>query len=177
MGVYALRSPRAAEVVEEASEPPEDDAHRSTDSTVGSEPADQMRLINAFGMFWRRSEVNWANRQPRLSEFSSPGAKASTSLPKRVSTSCMTETVSYTWFGVRKVEEDGSLGPISSKGIQVATLIATMEALLIEGLEPPQNRRKGDGFNAMEFLQVMDPEVALKHQRELLAELAKGLGK
>jgi len=29
-----------------------------------------------------------------------------------------------------------------------------MEALLIEGLEPPKNRQQGDGYNAVEFIQT-----------------------
>ncbi len=44
-------------------------------------------------------------------------------------------------------------------GSAVHGLIATLEALLIEGLEPPQNRRQGDGFNAVEFIQVPDETV------------------
>lgn len=35
----------------------------------------------------------------------------------------------------------------------LATLVATLEALLIEVLEPPQNRRRGDDFNAIEYIQ------------------------
>jgi hypothetical protein len=51
----------------------------------------------------------------------------------------------FSWFGVRKVQPSGKLSP-TPRDIETATLIATMEALLIEGLEPPQNRRQGDGF-------------------------------
>ena len=50
-----------------------------------------------------------------------------------------------------------------------------MEALLIEGLEPPQNRRQGNGFNAVEFLQRTDPELSRLKQKLLLTELAKNL--
>ena len=32
--------------------------------------------------------------------------------------------------------------------------VGTMEALLIEGLEPRQNRKREDGFNAIEYIQV-----------------------
>jgi hypothetical protein len=34
-----------------------------------------------------------------------------------------------------------------------------MEALLIEGLEPPQYTKKGDAFKAVEFLQVENPDI------------------
>lgn len=77
----------------------------------------------------------------------------------------------FSWFGVRSVLESGALSPIPSAGIEVRTLIATMEALLIEGLEPPQNRRQGDGFSAVEFLQVPDPALEEQRRRELLVDL------
>ena len=38
-------------------------------------------------------------------------------------------------------------------------MVATVEAVLIEGLEPGQNRKRGDDFQAIEFNQVEDPEV------------------
>ena len=63
----------------------------------------------------------------------------------------------FSWFGVRRARDNGQLTAIPRAGIRVKTLIATMEALLIEGLEPPQNRRQGDGFNAVEFLQHPTP--------------------
>jgi hypothetical protein len=51
-----------------------------------------------------------------------------------------------------------------------------MEALLIEGLEPPQNRRQGDGFNAVEFLQVTDPQIERDNKKDLLAEMSRTVG-
>ncbi|WP_225976587.1 MULTISPECIES: hypothetical protein [Corynebacterium] len=50
-------------------------------------------------------------------------------------------------------------------------LVATMEALLIEGLEPPQNRRRGDGFNAIEFIQTTDQEVKDRRAKEYVLKL------
>ena len=38
-------------------------------------------------------------------------------------------------------------------------MIVTLEALLIETLEPPQNRRRGDDFAAVEYIQDIDPEL------------------
>lgn len=54
-------------------------------------------------------------------------------------------------------------------------LIVTMEALLIEGVEPPQNRKRGDDFRAAEFLQVEDPEIQKNQIIELIDELKKKL--
>jgi hypothetical protein len=50
-----------------------------------------------------------------------------------------------------------------------------MEALLIEGLEPPQNRRQGDGFSALEFIQVTDPEVEKSRTQAVLVRAMSGL--
>jgi len=82
----------------------------------------------------------------------------------------------FSWFGVRGVKDNGELTQLPSvpKGESgVSSLIATMEALLIEGLEPPQNRRQGDGFNAVEFIQAKDPEIQREETREAIAQLAK----
>ena len=38
-------------------------------------------------------------------------------------------------------------------------MIGTLEALLIESLEPPQNRKRGDDFSAVEYIQDVDPEL------------------
>jgi hypothetical protein len=46
-------------------------------------------------------------------------------------------------------------------GLNVDVVVATMEAVLIEGLEPRQNRKRGDDFQAVEFLQFEDPESLL----------------
>lgn len=61
----------------------------------------------------------------------------------------------FCWFGVRPIQEDGSL-EVAPSGIDIDMLIATLEALMIERLEPPQNRRQGDRFNALEFIQLID---------------------
>ncbi|MCR9077315.1 MAG: hypothetical protein NXI07_14855, partial [bacterium] len=70
---------------------------------------------------------------------------------------------------------DGSLELNINGSITTDILIATMEALLIEGLEPPQNRKRGDGFSAVEFLQVPDPELEKRRREQLLRQLLKNL--
>ena len=77
----------------------------------------------------------------------------------------------FSWFGVRTADDDGTLGPVPSGNFAVDMLVSTMEALLIEGLEPPQNRRRGDGFNATEFIQATDPEVERRRAKQLLFKL------
>jgi hypothetical protein len=74
----------------------------------------------------------------------------------------------FSWFGVYPVTEDGALRIEPKTAVSnIDIVIATMEAVLIEGLEPRQNRKRGDEFQAVEFLQVEDPQV--ENQRQLAA--------
>lgn len=76
----------------------------------------------------------------------------------------------FSWFGVRAAEDDGTLGPLPGASFAIDMLVSTMEALLIEGLEPPQNRRRGDGFNATEFIQTTDTEVGFRRATQFLLD-------
>jgi len=61
----------------------------------------------------------------------------------------------FSWFGLCPVEEDGTLG--DPRGTTSAKqLIGTMESLLIEALEPRQNRQAG-AFTGIEYTQADDP--------------------
>lgn len=81
----------------------------------------------------------------------------------------------FSWFGLLTLSEDGK---ITDKGLSSITangddIIVTMEALLIEGLEPKQNRRRGDsGFRDIEYIQVEDPSIQKKKKKEILDRLA-----
>ena len=52
---------------------------------------------------------------------------------------------------------------------------ATLEALLIEGLEPTQNRQRGDGFTAVEYIQSDDPEIEKRRMKQLLDSMQEKL--
>jgi hypothetical protein len=54
-------------------------------------------------------------------------------------------------------------------------VIATMEGVLIEGLNPRQNRKRGDDFQAIEFLQVEDPKLEMNRKLAIFQELAAHL--
>jgi hypothetical protein len=43
-----------------------------------------------------------------------------------------------------------------------AKLIPALEAVLIEAMEPRQNRKRGDDLAAVEFIQRVDPEIEKK---------------
>ena len=79
----------------------------------------------------------------------------------------------FSWFGVFPVGQSGALNLDAVGTYTLDMLIVTMEVLLIEGLEPPQNRKRGGEFRAVEFLQVEDRE-AQKTQIIRLVERLKG---
>ena len=56
----------------------------------------------------------------------------------------------------------GNKGELSKPTTEVfnsESLILTIESVLIETLEPPRNKRGGDGFDQIEYLQVLDPDL------------------
>jgi hypothetical protein len=81
----------------------------------------------------------------------------------------------FSWFGVYKADSSGALVTDETDSYDLTMLIVTMEALLIEGLEPPQNRKRGDDFRAVEFLQVEDPAIQKSQILNLIDELKKKL--
>lgn len=148
----------------------------------------EMGFINAFGMFWARDNVNWRLTTPKLLGVQQSGSRPVNFAAQagvyvlyddsrpiyvgRVEENRMGRRLRehtrdrldgrwnrFSWFGVRRVTAEGELGLAPEQGMQTSDLIATMEALLIEGLEPPQNRRQGDGFSAVEFVQELDPDL------------------
>jgi len=79
------------------------------------------------------------------------------------------------WFGLWRVTQNGDLEEMSARPLPADIIVTTMEALLIEGLEPPQNRRRGDDFRAVEYLQAEDPELEKRRMMSLLAEMSSKL--
>jgi len=45
------------------------------------------------------------------------------------------------------------------ESFKVKILIPALEAILIEALEPRQNRKRGDDLSAVEYIQKEDPEI------------------
>lgn len=192
-GVYALRG--GAEPWVELAAVRSDDAE---------EDAQEMGLINAFGMFWRRDAVNWRLAQPTLRGLQQAGSQE-VDFSRQVGVYLLHDGTRvvyvgrvseprlgarlrdhtrdrlsgrwdrFSWFGVQAVTADGMLSA-APEAFSLENLIATMEAVLIEGLEPPQNRRQGDGFAAVEFLQGTDPILEKQRDKRLLDKMRDSLG-
>lgn len=76
----------------------------------------------------------------------------------------------FSWFGLLPVSEKGALGLLPTT-YDAAKIIPALEAILIEALEPRQNRKRGDDLSAVEYIQKEDPEIQKKRVKESL-ELA-----
>jgi hypothetical protein len=156
-------------------------------------------VVNAFGMFWERSKVFWRNNPGILGQQQVGSTEVDFSPQKGVYLLHDAQGVVYvgratdqylgqrlfqhttdrlggrwtrfSWFGVYPVQEDGSLETTADFQLSIDIVIATMEAVLIEGLEPRQNRRRGDDFNAREFLQYEDPRLEIGRKKAVVEEM------
>ncbi|MFT3688130.1 hypothetical protein [Paenirhodobacter sp.] len=79
----------------------------------------------------------------------------------------------FSWFGLRGVDDAGRLTEPDFATSQ-RDIIALMEGILIETLEPPLNRKRGDDFSAREYLQVDDPGLEERRFKETVEALWKG---
>jgi hypothetical protein len=143
-------------------------------------------VIRAFGIHWQRELVVW-RRQPRIYGRQQVAAKSvDFGLQRGVYVLADHHTVVYvgraverplgqrlyehtldrlsgrwnrfSWFGLHGVTDAGKLTEDELKPT-FASIVTAFEAILIETLEPPQNRRRGDDFTAVEYIQDIDPEL------------------
>ncbi|MDP3637075.1 MAG: HTH domain-containing protein [Azonexus sp.] len=143
-------------------------------------------IIHSFGMYWQRNLVVWRNdpkmygKQQALSKPVDFGKQkgiyilydhhtvvyVGRSIDRPLGKRLFEHTVDrlgsrwnrFSWFGLLDVTQEGNLRE-TALSTSLAALVATLEALLIEALEPPQNRKRGDDFSAIEYIQYIDPEL------------------
>jgi len=153
------------------------------------ETEEQYEIISSFGMFWRRDAIDWVST-PRILGMQQIGAEpvdfhkqigiyllydgreviyvgraTDRPLGKRLYEHTLDRFSSrwdrFSWFGLLPVSETGTLGeqPESYAGTKI---IPAIEAIMIEALEPRQNRKRGDDLSAVEYIQKEDPEIQKK---------------
>jgi hypothetical protein len=199
-GEYMLRSRyqpghQQRSLPEPTAEELENEADTASEETTG--------IIQSLGMYWSRSLVVWTNN-PSLPGQQQTGAKpvdfssqrgvyllyddrgviyvgraTDQGLGKRLYQHTVDRLASrwnrFSWFGILRVTPDGTLAEEQPRVLPQEVIVATMEALLIEGLEPPQNRRRGDDFRAIEYIQREDPELERRRLASLLGEIQSRL--
>lgn len=176
----------------------------SAEIAAAEAPNETTGLINALGMYWSRDKINWTPGSPKLLGRQNAGSQAvdfsdqrgvyllydrseviyvGRAIDQGIGPRLKQHTFDrltgrwerFSWFGVYGVSENGELN-VTEPTYDRTLLIATMEALLIESVEPSQNRRRGDEFRAVEFLQAEDPEIELNRMRALLGQMQTKLG-
>jgi hypothetical protein len=188
-GVYALKVTAEKKAQEEIS--------AGTTDTV----AEEAGALRAFGMFWRRDLVHWPGK-PQLLGRQGAGAlnvnfagqigvyllhdrerviyvgRASDTLFARLKAHTTDRLGGrwdrFSWFGLLSVRDDGQLSNGEMPWGQ-DVVIETMEAVLIEGLEPPLNRRRGDNFSGAEYIQAPDPQIEKIKNKALLDRMTRQL--
>lgn len=156
---------------------------------------EQYSVVSSFGMFWRREAIEWT-ASPKLLGMQQIGAESvdfskqigiyllydgreviyvgrATERPlgRRLYEHTLDRLSSrwdrFSWFGVLPVSDDGKLGemPDSFTG---SSVISALEALLIEALEPGQNRKRGDDLSSVEYTQKPDPEIQKKLVKQIM---------
>ena len=137
-------------------------------------------IIACFGMFWEREPIDWRT-MPQISgvqfvgsdsvdfcnqrgvyllydsrEVIYVGRTTDRPLGQRLSEHTRdrlrTRWNRFSWFGLLPVGDSGTLGDLPGS-FSSSIMISTLEAVLIEALEPRQNRKRGDDMAAVEYIQ------------------------
>jgi len=167
-----------------------------TPEIIESEDSEeQYEIISSFGMFWRRDAVEWA-ATPKLLGMQQIGATpvdfnkqlgiyllydgreviyVGRTTDRPLGRRLYEHTIDrmsarwdrFSWFGLLPVSDSGALGSLPAQ-YGAAKLIPALEAIIIEALEPRQNRKRGDDLAAVEYLQKVDPEIEKKRVKAIL---------
>jgi hypothetical protein len=180
-GTFAMRSQAARGSIIEPKLTP--------DVAESEESEEQYEIITSFGMFWRKEAIEWS-ATPKLLGMQQIGATpvdfykqlgiyllydgreviyvgrtTDRPLGKRLYEHTVDRLSArwdrFSWFGLLPVSEEGNIGTLPEV-YNAAKLIPALEAVLIEALEPRQNRKRGDDLAAVEYLQKVDPEIEKK---------------
>jgi len=156
---------------------------------------EQYEIVSSFGMFWKRNAIEWV-ATPRVLGMQQIGATpvdffkqlgiyllydgreviyvgrtTDRPLGKRLYEHTIDRMSArwdrFSWFGLLPVSDSGTLGPLPDT-FDAAKLIPALEAILIEALEPRQNRKRGDDLAAVEYIQKVDPEIEKKKVKATL---------
>ena len=162
---------------------------------VGAGAEEQYAIVAAFGMFWRREAVDWV-RTPKLLGMQQIGATpvdfngqrgvyllydgreviyVGRTTDRALGTRLCEHTIDrmsarwdrFSWFGLLPISDTGALGQMPA-AFDAAKLAPALEAILVEALEPRQNRKRGDDLAAVEYVQMEDPEIEKRRARAVI---------
>jgi len=159
------------------------------------EGEEQYDIVSSFGMFWRKEAIDWVSNPKILGaqrmgadpvdfnkqlgiyllydgrEVIYVGRTTDRPLGRRLYEHTFDRLSArwdrFSWFGLLPVTEKGTLEKLPETYL-AAKLIPALEAILIEALEPRQNRKRGDDLASVEYLQVVDPAIEKKKMKATL---------
>jgi len=155
----------------------------------------QYGIITSLGMFWRRDAIDWVST-PKILGMQQIGAEAvnfhnqigiyllydgreviyvgrTTDRPlgRRLYEHTFDRFSSrwdrFSWFGLLPISEKGALGKMP-ESYDAIKIIPAVEAIMIEALEPRQNRKRGDDLSTVEYIQREDPEIQKKKAKQTM---------
>ena len=197
-GIYILRkflddrSLLLTEVVEKQREP------------IEKTTKEKFKIINAFGIYWNRNLVHWKTTPDLLGiqqfgatevnfkdqrgiyllydsrEIIYVGQAIEQTLGQRLKQHTSDRLSGrwdrFSWFGFYSVNDKGHLlDRRKFESLDIQVLSDTLEAILIESVEPRQNRKQGNTLSGMEYLQQESSEIKKKRTEELIRELTDKL--
>lgn len=169
----------------------------AADLAVGTPESEegQYEIVSSFGMFWRRDAIEWATTPKVLGmqqigatpvDFSKQlgiyllydgreviyvGRTTERPLGRRLYEHTIDRMSGrwdrFSWFGSLPVSDAGTLGRLPPS-YDSRKMIPALEAILIEALEPRQNRKRGDDLAAVEYIQREDPAIRKKMVKDAL---------
>lgn len=188
-GMFALRENGIITGKTKKSAPAQTPAQKSEEEEA------QYAIVSSFGMFWRREAVEWIG-SPKLLGMQQIGATpvdfckqlgvyllydgreviyvgraTDRPLGRRLYEHTMDRMSArwnrFSWFGLLPVSDAGHLGKLP-ENYEATQMIPALEAILIEALEPRQNRKRGDDLAAVEYLQKEDEGIKKKLVKDTL---------
>ena len=188
-GIFAMRNPSGISQNNSVS--------HSKNSITEDFEEEQYDVVTSFGMFWKRDNIKW-DASPNLLGMQQIGTQPvnfyrqlgiyllydgreviyvgrSTDRPlgKRLFEHTKDRLSArwdrFSWFGLLPVSEQGKIGTMPET-FSSSKLIPALEAILIEALEPRQNRKRGDDLAAVEYIQFIDPNI---EKEKMIATLQK----
>lgn len=159
---------------------------------------DQYGIVTSFGMYWRRDAIEWA-ASPRVLGMQQIGATpvnfnqqrgvyllydsreviyvgraTDRPLGKRLYEHTLDRMATrwdrFSWFGLLPISPSGALGQLPTS-FNAVDMIPALEAILVEALEPRQNRKRGDDLAAVEYLQHEDPEIRKRKVKAVIDDV------
>lgn len=167
------------------------------------EKVEREQIIEAFGIYWDRDKILWKTTPDIIGvqqigathvNFSSQvgiyllhdgretiyvGQAIEQPIGKRLYQHTMDRFRGrwdrFSWYGFYSVSDDAKIdtSKTSLNEITLSELANTLKAVLIESMEPRQNRKKGNTLSGIEYLQFEDPGIRKKRTKQILKELSE----